>query len=169
LPNNKQGSRILTTTREEDVAALCSRRPRNVVFEMSALEDDHPRMLFRGCCVHAEEKEWPHLLKESSERMLGGVPLAIITSAGGLLGRASDEEQQVVLSEQQLINETVLSELVKLDESQATRKILDICYVRRSVSPFEVLSPVLRGQERSPHTEMASRRACTCGRHGKSS
>lgn len=102
MPNNKQGSRILTTTSSERI--------------------------FR--------KNAPSLC------LCGGVPLAIITSAGTLLGRASDGEHQVVLSEQQLINGTVLSELVKLDESQATRKILDICYVRRSITAFEVLSPV---------------------------
>lgn len=113
----------------EDIAKLCSRRPKDDVYKMRALEDIDSKMLFRSC-VYAEEKDWPDHLKESSEKMFkvcGGVPLAIIASAGGLLGRTSEEQE--VSEQSKKLNETILSEFDKLHpESQEIRKILNICY-----------------------------------------
>lgn len=94
----------------EDIAKLCSRRPKDDVYQMRALEDIDSKMLFRSC-VYAEEKDWPDHLKESSEKMFkvcGGVPLAIIASAGGVLGRTSEEQE--VSEQSKKLNETILSE-----------------------------------------------------------
>lgn len=126
LPDNDLGSRILTTTRMEDIAISCSRRPDDVVYEMIPLDETDSKSLFCNS-VYVQEEEWPDHFKESSKKMFevcGGLPLAIIATAG-FLGRTSAE----LSLQSEKLNKIILSESDQFySESQGMRKILDISF-----------------------------------------
>ncbi|KAJ1277117.1 hypothetical protein BS78_05G269900 [Paspalum vaginatum] len=126
LPENNLGSRILTTTRMEDIAISCSSRPNDLVHEMVPLDETYSKSLFRNS-VYVDEEKWPDNFKECSKKMLGlcgGFPMAIIIAAG-LFGRSCEE----LSVQSEMLIKTILPELDQFcSVSQSMRNILDISY-----------------------------------------
>ncbi|WVZ49360.1 hypothetical protein U9M48_000727 [Paspalum notatum var. saurae] len=126
LPENNLGSRILTTTRIEDIAISCSSRPNDLVHEMIPLDETYSKSLFHNS-LYVEEEKWPDNFKQCSKKMLelcAGVPMAIIIAAG-LFGRSCEE----LSVQSEMLIRTILSELDQFySASQAMRTILDISY-----------------------------------------
>ncbi|KAJ1261666.1 hypothetical protein BS78_09G047900 [Paspalum vaginatum] len=86
---NSCGSRIITTTRKNDVAESCSSSHQNHIYKLRPLNDEDSRGLFlkrifgtRGGCPS-------HLAEVSNDilKKCGGLPLAIISIAGLLAGK----------------------------------------------------------------------------------
>ncbi|KAL6908048.1 hypothetical protein ACP4OV_002218 [Aristida adscensionis] len=125
LPDNGHGSRILTTTCIKDVAASCSRRPIDVVYQMKALgHDDSRSLLLHKISIPKEER--PVDFEEVSNTMLnmcGSMPLAIIVTAG-LLTRKSAE-----VGPSKVLQKSMLPLLEKYNPmTEGMRKILDISF-----------------------------------------
>uniref|UniRef100_F6I002 Disease resistance protein RPM1 n=1 Tax=Vitis vinifera TaxID=29760 RepID=F6I002_VITVI len=83
LPENKKGSRIIITTRKDDVATCCKD---DYIHRLPHLSPDSSRELF---CKKAFQGRCPPELKKLSDDIVkrcGGLPLAIV-AIGGLLSR----------------------------------------------------------------------------------
>ncbi|CAL5003759.1 unnamed protein product [Urochloa decumbens] len=93
LPDNDNGSRIITTTRSVTVAKYCSSQDR-YVYELVPLSfDDSKRLFFKR--VFGSENSWyPHLedVSNSILRKCGGLPLAIITVSSMLTNKYAKAE-----------------------------------------------------------------------------
>ncbi|OQU80915.1 hypothetical protein SORBI_3007G208900 [Sorghum bicolor] len=86
LPENKNGSRVIATTRIEAVAAACCSNDYEYVYKMKALgTEDSRRLFFKR--IFGSEDTCPSYLEEVSTGILkrcGGLPLAIITLSSHL-------------------------------------------------------------------------------------
>ncbi|CAN6191952.1 unnamed protein product [Urochloa humidicola] len=85
LAESNRGSRIITTTRNLEVAKEAGK-----VYELPPLSDDHSKMLFytrifggEGKCLGAQSDE----VSDKILKKCGGIPLAIITMASLLVGK----------------------------------------------------------------------------------
>ncbi|KAF7105780.1 hypothetical protein CFC21_106556 [Triticum aestivum] len=81
FPDNRNGSRVLVTTRVEDVASVACRCDRECIYTMKPLNEQNPRMLFSNR-VFGAEVVCPPYLKDVMAKILkkcDGLPLAIIT------------------------------------------------------------------------------------------
>ncbi|RCV06788.1 hypothetical protein SETIT_1G191600v2 [Setaria italica] len=88
LVENNSGSRVITTTRNRDVAN------REEVYELRALSPDHSEKLFITRLFGVNGKYPTHHPAEASEKILkkcGSVPLAIITMASLLVGKSRED------------------------------------------------------------------------------
>ncbi|XP_004980930.1 putative disease resistance protein At1g50180 [Setaria italica] len=88
LVNNGTGSRVITTTRNGDVAS------KEEVYELRTLSPDHSEKLFKTRLFGVNGEYPPHHPTEESEKILkkcGGVPLAIITMASLLVGKLRED------------------------------------------------------------------------------
>jgi hypothetical protein len=86
LPENKNGSRVMATTRIEAVAAACCSNNYEYVYKMKALDSEDSRRLFFKR-IFGSEDTCPPYLEEVSTGILkrcGGLPLAIITLSSHL-------------------------------------------------------------------------------------
>ncbi|TVU23399.1 hypothetical protein EJB05_25762, partial [Eragrostis curvula] len=114
LPNNEVRSRILTTTRDKDLAMFCSVRPTDVIFEMKGLDEgDSKSLLLTAISAKAENSSAN--FEDKCDAMLnkcGGLPLAIIVTAG-------------LLASTKLAG---LGPLGKPEESDRMRTVFDICF-----------------------------------------
>lgn len=87
FPNNRQGSKVVLTTRLNSVALICSKK-KELVIKMSPLSDDESRKLFLGSiyetdnCPPQFERNMEIILKRCS-----GIPLLLLRMAGHILGR----------------------------------------------------------------------------------
>ncbi|XP_044953640.1 disease resistance protein RGA5-like [Hordeum vulgare subsp. vulgare] len=93
FPITTLGSRIITTTRNIDVAQSCSSRKN--IYKIKPLNVVHSRQLF---CIRLfnSEEDCPSHLKEVSDQILekcGGLPLAIIAISGLLANTESTNDQ----------------------------------------------------------------------------
>ena len=81
LPENKNGSRVITTTRIETVATTCCSNHYEYVYKMRPLSSEDSRMLFLNRVFGSEDACPPNLGEISAEilKRCGGLPLAIIT------------------------------------------------------------------------------------------
>ncbi|XP_044952951.1 disease resistance protein RGA5-like [Hordeum vulgare subsp. vulgare] len=83
FPENNLGSRVITTTRIQDVAKACSFNHRECILNMKPLSDEDSRTLFFSR-IFGSEAGCPHQLKNVSVEILrkcGGLPLAVISVA----------------------------------------------------------------------------------------
>lgn len=86
LPQNKNGSRVIATTRIEAVATACCSNDYECVYRMKALGTEDARRLFFKR-IFGSEDTCPSYLEEVSTSILkrcGGLPLAIITLSSHL-------------------------------------------------------------------------------------
>ncbi|KAM3206314.1 hypothetical protein ACQJBY_061790 [Aegilops geniculata] len=90
FPENGNGSRIIVTTRVEDVASMACHNYRECIYTMKPLNEQNSKMLFSNRVFGSEVVCPPHL-KEITVAILkkcGGLPLAIITIASLLATQA---------------------------------------------------------------------------------
>ncbi|XP_048546577.1 disease resistance protein RGA5-like [Triticum urartu] len=83
FPENGNGSRIIVTTRVEDVASVACHNDHKCIYTMKPLNEQNSRMLFSNR-VFGSEVVCPPYLKDVAAEILkkcGGLPLAIITIA----------------------------------------------------------------------------------------
>ncbi|XP_037425006.1 disease resistance protein RGA5-like [Triticum dicoccoides] len=83
FPQNGNGSRIILTTRVEDVASIACNNDRECIYTMKPLSEHNSRMLFSNRVFGSEVVCPPHLKDVAAEilKKCGGMPLAIITIA----------------------------------------------------------------------------------------
>ncbi|KAM3317510.1 hypothetical protein ACQJBY_035295 [Aegilops geniculata] len=89
FPDNANGSRVMVTTRLDDVAATACLSDRACIYSMKPLEEQDSRRLFFSR-VFGPENVCPPQFREISAQILkkcGGLPLAIITVASLLASR----------------------------------------------------------------------------------
>uniref|UniRef100_A0A0D9WYD2 NB-ARC domain-containing protein n=1 Tax=Leersia perrieri TaxID=77586 RepID=A0A0D9WYD2_9ORYZ len=122
LPENTPGSRIVTTTRINDVAKSCSIRPTDFTYVMKPLNETDSKQLFlsRLQFVSKEahfETDLEEVVFGDVWKICGGMPLAMIVMAG-MLSRKSPYEDE----------EAIKEALEKYPTLQGMRRILRICY-----------------------------------------
>ncbi|XBJ12686.1 hypothetical protein VPH35_017167 [Triticum aestivum] len=95
FPKNNNGSRIIATTRITGVANLCCSNSGGQPYQMAPLNDVDSRRLFCKRIFYSDDP-CPADLEEVATRILkkcGGLPLAIITFASLLAGKAHDKDE----------------------------------------------------------------------------
>lgn len=127
LPNEKRGSRVLTTTCISDVAECCSVHPSDVYW-MKALSEMNCRSLYLEL-IRQEER--PAEYDEVTMNMVdvcGGIPLAVTVTAG-LFGMKSEELAELERMFGKSVN---LSSLEQYSTSERMIKILSMSYAALS-------------------------------------
>ncbi|KAF7046522.1 hypothetical protein CFC21_055547 [Triticum aestivum] len=81
FPENENGSRIIVTTRLEDVASAACHNDSECIYTMKPLNEDNSRMLFCNRVFGSKAVCPPHLQDVAVDilKKCGGLPLAIIT------------------------------------------------------------------------------------------
>uniref|UniRef100_M8C9J8 Disease resistance protein RPP13 n=1 Tax=Aegilops tauschii TaxID=37682 RepID=M8C9J8_AEGTA len=95
FPDNGLGSRVITTTRIQNVAKACCSPSSYYIFKMKPLSNKDSKRLFFGRIFNSEEA-CPHQLRDVSTEILkkcDGLPLAIITISGMLANESFDQEE----------------------------------------------------------------------------
>ncbi|CAL5416977.1 unnamed protein product [Camellia sinensis] len=122
LPQNSKGSRVIITTRSEQIAAFCKESSVGHVHELQTLSEEKAWELF---CVKAFQLDFgghcPLELEEISHeivRKCEGLPLAIV-AIGGLLSTKNK-----VISEWQQFYDSMGTELERNPKLTSIRKIL---------------------------------------------
>jgi hypothetical protein len=96
LPDNKNGSRVIATTRIETVARTCSSNQDEYVYKMKALGTKDSRKLFFKR-IFSSHDTCPQYLEEVSTAILkkcGGLPLAIITVSSHLATQQNNQKNE---------------------------------------------------------------------------
>ncbi|CAO2144784.1 unnamed protein product [Urochloa humidicola] len=89
LPSNRYGSRVIVTTRSNDVAKICCNHWNDHIYNMKPLSEKDSRMLFHRR-IFGSVGSCPQDLVDVSHRILkkcSGVPLAIATVSGLLANK----------------------------------------------------------------------------------
>ncbi|CAO2201616.1 unnamed protein product, partial [Urochloa humidicola] len=131
FPENNNGSRVIVTTRVEDVASRACRHQHQYIFRMEPLNSQDSRRLFFKR-IFGREDGCPSQFEEVSTEILkkcGGLPLAIITIASLLASRQAKLRKQW---------ENIVSSLITHNNGtnptlEGMRHILDLSY--RDLSP----------------------------------
>ncbi|XP_062210861.1 disease resistance protein RGA5-like [Phragmites australis] len=125
LPENDNGSRVITTTRIESVANACCSLPGDRCYKVEPLSDFHSTSLFIKR-IFGSEDGCPVQLEHASAEILqkcGGLPLAIVSIASLLaskLIKAKDQWEKVSLS--------IGSALGKDPDLEGMKTILSLSY-----------------------------------------
>ncbi|XP_048548473.1 disease resistance protein RGA5-like [Triticum urartu] len=130
FPDNTNGSRVMVTTRLDDVAATTCLSDRACIYSMKPLKEQDSRKLFFDR-VFGSENVCPPQFKEISVeifRKCGGLPLAIITIAGLL---ASHEAR--LLNEWENIKNSLGARSATKPTLEEMRGILNLSYVHLPV------------------------------------
>lgn len=113
FPESGNGSRIIVTTRVEDVAGLACQKDRECIYRMKPLNGLNSKMLFSNR-VFGPEVVCPPYLKDVAAEILkkcGGLPLAIITIASLLAAQVGSrkhwESIRKSLGAQSVLNPTL--------------------------------------------------------------
>ncbi|KAI4974167.1 hypothetical protein ZWY2020_047447 [Hordeum vulgare] len=125
FPKGSKGSRIITTTQNEDVALACCFNHPEQVFEMKPLDDGHSRKLFFGR-IFGSESDCPEEFKLISSQIVeicGGLPLATISIASLLANQPS-----VSVDLFTHIHDSLVSCLSSNSISERTRHVLNLSY-----------------------------------------
>ncbi|KAL6900855.1 hypothetical protein ACP4OV_005531 [Aristida adscensionis] len=124
FPHNDNASRIMTTTRIEDVAKFCSFPHKEYVYPMRPLDSDNSRILFLKRIFEAED-DCPHELKEITDDILRkchGLPLAIVNIASLLAVKPISEK------EWERVRDSLGSALEQDHELEVVKRILFLSY-----------------------------------------
>ncbi|XP_045085488.1 disease resistance protein RGA5-like [Aegilops tauschii subsp. strangulata] len=130
FPDNSTGSRVMVTTRLDDVAVKACQSDRACIYRMKPLKEQDSRKLFFDR-VFGSENVCPSQLKEISVEILrkcGGLPLAIITIASLL---ASHEAR--LLNEWEIIKNSLGTKFVTKPTLEEMRGILNLSYMHLPV------------------------------------
>uniref|UniRef100_A0A0D3HKE9 AAA+ ATPase domain-containing protein n=1 Tax=Oryza barthii TaxID=65489 RepID=A0A0D3HKE9_9ORYZ len=127
LPENNSGSRIITTTRILDIAALCCSTFKGNIYRLEPLGDSDSRRLFCKRIFHGEHSCPSHLVELSKAilRKCGGLPLAILHIASLLATKSNTKEEwELVLNSigSALENSHTLQEDWKISPKKLIRK-----------------------------------------------
>ncbi|KAL6839565.1 hypothetical protein ACP4OV_030504 [Aristida adscensionis] len=126
LPDNKMGSRVIVTTRNEDVAKICCSRPHDWIYKIQRLSDATSRELFFQRIFGSADKVPDDELEEVSNCILkkcGGMPLAIM-SIGSLLASKTNRTKQ----EWQKVCDNLGSELETNPTLEGAKQVLSLSY-----------------------------------------
>ncbi|GJN00866.1 hypothetical protein PR202_ga18087 [Eleusine coracana subsp. coracana] len=126
LPDNKKGSRIIVTTRNEDVAKTCSSHPQDSIYKIQRLSDATSRELFLKRIFNSADKLPNDELEEVSNAILrkcGGLPLAI-TSISSLLASKTYRTKQ----KWQEVCDNLGSELESNPTMEGAKQVLTLSY-----------------------------------------
>uniref|UniRef100_A0A0D3GD22 Uncharacterized protein n=1 Tax=Oryza barthii TaxID=65489 RepID=A0A0D3GD22_9ORYZ len=128
FPDNKKGSRIIVTTRNEDVANTCCCRPQDRIYKIQRLSDAASRELFFKRIFGMADAGAPDNdeLKQVSDSILkkcGGLPLAIV-SIGSLLASKPNRSKE----EWQKVCDNLGSELESNPTLEGTKQVLTLSY-----------------------------------------
>jgi Leucine-rich repeat (LRR) protein len=126
LPDNKKGSRVIVTTRNEDVAKTCCSHRQDWIYKIQRLSDATSRELFFKRIFGSEDKLPNDELEEVSNSILkkcGGLPLAIM-SIGSLLARKTNRTKQ----EWQKVCNNLGSELESNPTLEGAKQVLTLSY-----------------------------------------
>ncbi|KAG6528222.1 hypothetical protein ZIOFF_010373 [Zingiber officinale] len=96
LPQGKEGSRVIVTSRSEEVANYSCSRNRQFIFKISPLSPEKSWELFCRKVFEAPEYSCPRELENVGKEILqkcDGLPLAIVT-IGGLLSSKPDKKHE---------------------------------------------------------------------------
>ncbi|CAM0947816.1 unnamed protein product [Alopecurus aequalis] len=130
FPENCNGSRVMVTTRLDDVAVVACRSDRAYIYRMKHLVEQDSRRLFFSR-VFGSENVCPVKYKEISAEILkkcGGLPLAVITMASLL---ANHEAR--MLSEWESIKNSIGSKFATNPTLEEMRGILNLSYTHLPV------------------------------------
>ncbi|KAJ9697194.1 hypothetical protein PVL29_009116 [Vitis rotundifolia] len=122
LPENKKGSRIIITTRNDEVASCCKESSFDYIHN---LQPPPPKSSWELFCKKAFQGGCPPELEKLSHdivRRCGGLPLAIV-AIGGLLSR-----KEKLVSEWQKFNDTIGCELQSNSHLESISTILSLSY-----------------------------------------
>ena len=122
LPENKKGSRIIITTRNDEVASSCKESSFDYIHKLQPLP---PKSSWELFCKKAFQGGCPPELEKLSHdivRRCGGLPLAIV-AIGGLLSR-----KEKLVSEWQKFNDTIGCELQSNSHLESINTILFLSY-----------------------------------------
>ncbi|KAF7093581.1 hypothetical protein CFC21_095986 [Triticum aestivum] len=123
LPQTKNASRIIVTTREETIARHCSQQKQENVYNLKGLTKEHALLVFTKK-VFKENECWHRLYPELVEQVrqilkkCNGLPLAIV-AIGGFLAN-----QPKTAKEWRKLNENLSSELEMNPELDTIRTVL---------------------------------------------
>uniref|UniRef100_A0ACD5V7R5 Uncharacterized protein n=1 Tax=Avena sativa TaxID=4498 RepID=A0ACD5V7R5_AVESA len=96
FPENDLGSRVIATTRIQDVAKACCSHKRDHIFKMKSLSEEDSRRLFFGR-IFGSEEACPRQLRDISAGILkkcGGLPLAVISISSMLATEGSNQKER---------------------------------------------------------------------------
>ncbi|KAL6339355.1 hypothetical protein AAG906_028087 [Vitis piasezkii] len=122
LPENKKGSRIIITTRNDEVASCCKESSFDYIHKLQPLP---PKSSWELFCKKAFQGGCPPELEKLSHdiiRRCGGLPLAIV-AIGGLLSR-----KEKIVSEWTKFSDSLGSELESNSHLESINTILSLSY-----------------------------------------
>jgi hypothetical protein len=123
FPHNNFGSRIMTTTRIEDVARFCSFPHKEYIYPMRPLDSDDSKTLFLKRIFDRED--CPLELKEVTDDILRkcqGLPLAIVNIASLLATKKTSKQ------EWERVRNSLGSALEQDHELEVVKRVLSLSY-----------------------------------------
>ncbi|VAH98068.1 hypothetical protein VPH35_069194 [Triticum aestivum] len=123
LPQTKNASRIIVTTREVSIANYCSKKKQENVCRLESLKEKHALDLFTKKVFKENEdlhRHYPELVEQAEQilKKCNGLPLAIV-AIGGFLAN-----QPKTTMEWRKLNENLSSELEMIPELDTIRTVL---------------------------------------------
>ncbi|KAG8076065.1 hypothetical protein GUJ93_ZPchr0006g46466 [Zizania palustris] len=132
--NNNEGSRIIVTTRDVDLAKMCSSP--QLVYQLGPLKDDDAkRLLLRKTNKTEADLEKDSKLNGNFNKILrkcGGLPLAIVTIGGVLATKHADEWKDFEIKKSRLVNRWIAEGFIVPTTGMAIEEILEVVNIKRS-------------------------------------